>query len=91
MWIKGGYCCRCGECCVGDPGSENMPRPAVVEGMCPFYRIVDGKGFCSTHTGVVPDEQRHPYYANDCSSWPHSPEEIADKPGCTYTFTWVDD
>lgn len=79
-WVREGECCRCGECCVGDPGYEPMPRPAAVEGMCPLYRIVGGVGHCS--------DRKHHYYLSGCVSWPGHPDNIADKPGCSFTFRW---
>jgi hypothetical protein len=79
-WVREGECCRCGECCVGDPGREDMTRPAPVEGYCPLYRIVDGVGACS--------DRQHPYYLAGCNVWPSQPSHIADKPSCSYTFRW---
>ena len=83
-WVRSGYCCRCGQCCVGDPFSdETRPRAAVVKGHCPLYELRDGAGFCSN--------RHHPYYLAACSTWPDHPSLIADKDKCTYTFAWVDD
>lgn len=79
-WIRSGECCRCGECCSGDPfnGEEG---PAVVPEACPLYRIIGGHGHCSGY-GV------HPYYLNGCNVWPSHPNQIMDKPSCTYRFEW---
>jgi hypothetical protein len=95
-WVRSGYCCRCGQCCVGDPFTdENRPRPAVVEGYCPLFEWhmgdPNGNGFCAGHTGAVPSGQENSYYLSACALWPQDPSNIADKPGCTYTFAWVDD
>lgn len=98
-WVRSGYCCRCGECCVGDPyagndeqrPSELMKRAPPVEGYCPLYEIRDGQGFCAGHVGVAPEGQEDPYYMAGCVAWPSAPDNIAGCPSCTYTFTWVDD
>jgi hypothetical protein len=102
-WVRSGYCCRCGECCVGDPfanspddpnRSELMRRAARVQGMCPLYELhvgnPNGDGFCAGHTGAVPAGQEDPYYLAGCNVWPQHPDNIKDKPNCTYTFAWVD-
>ena len=91
-WVRSGYCCRCGQCCVGDPFADHeRPRAAVVPTHCPLYEIRDGTGFCTGHTGAVPAGQEHPYYLAACAAWPDHPSQIADKPACTYSFAWVDD
>jgi hypothetical protein len=95
-WVRGGYCCRCGQCCVGDPFDDtNRPRTAVVAGYCPLFEwhmnAPEGPGFCAGHTGVVPPGQENPYYLAACSTWPDDPHCIANYDKCTYTFTWVDD
>ena len=85
-WVRSGYCCQCGECCVGDPfgGAEGPP---TVPGRCPLYRILGGKGHCVGHE---PPNQ-HPYYLSGCNVWPTVPGHIADYPSCTYSFEWRDD
>ena len=95
-WVRSGECCRCGQCCVGTPPWESsdpndpMLKPPKVEGMCPLYELhvgaSEGEGFCIGHE---PPNQ-HGYYLSGCNVWPNDPEQIADKPGCSYTFTWVD-
>lgn len=97
-WIREGYCCRCGECCVGDPRPDKealrpndpMRRPAQVEGMCPLFELhhgaSEGEGFCIGHE---PPNQ-HEYYLAGCNVWPTDPSNIADKPSCTYTFKWAE-
>lgn len=79
-FVRTGECCRCGECCVGDPfeGKEGEP---VVSGFCPLYRLLEGRGHCS--------DREHPYYLMGCNVFPTHPGQIADKPGCSYTFERV--
>jgi hypothetical protein len=90
-WIRSGECCRCGECCVGDPfADEDRPREAVVQGYCPLFELhqgaPEGDGFCIGHE---PPNQ-HPYYLSGCNVWPDHPDNIVNCPSCTYKFTWVD-
>jgi hypothetical protein len=94
-WVREGYCCRCGECCVGDPwvgNPEERPRKAVVAGYCPLFEwhhgAKEGKGFCAGHIGAVPQGKENKYYMNACRLWPDDPMQIKDKPSCTYTFRW---
>jgi hypothetical protein len=82
-YLRTGYCCRCGQCCVGNPFSEddNEPEP-VVENYCPIFRwLEEGVGHCSN--------REHPYYLRGCVDWPTHPGQITDKPGCTYEFTEI--
>jgi hypothetical protein len=62
----------------------------VVPGYCPLYEIKDGAGFCTGHIGAVPAGTENPYYLAACQHWPDHPDQLADKPGCTYKFSWVD-
>jgi len=49
--------------------------------MCPLFRWhPEDVGECS--------DRSHPYYLNGCHVWPTDPGQIADKPGCSYTFRW---
>jgi len=72
-----------------------MRRPALVAGCCPLFEIRDEgfeyKGFCAGHIGAVPSGQEDPYYMSGCNVWPDHPDQIADKPHCTYKFEWVED
>lgn len=79
-YLRTGECCRCGECCTGDPfdGSEGI---SVVPGTCPLYRIVEGRGHCSN--------RKHPYYLQGCVNFPEHPSQIADKPSCSYKFELI--
>ena len=96
-WIRSGYCCRCGECCVGDPGWQGedprglMRRQPLVQGYCPLFEWKEGEphrgGFCAGHE---PPGQ-HPYYLSGCNVWPDDPVQIKNMPHCTYTFEWRDD
>jgi hypothetical protein len=80
-FARTGECCRCGECCVDDPFEGELGE-ATVHGMCPLYRLLDdGKGHCS--------DRVHPYYLNGCNVFPTHPGQIADKPGCSYSFEKV--
>lgn len=80
---RSGYCCRCGECCVGDPSDGTIGEPAV-EGYCPLYRILpDMKGWCS--------DREHMIYKQGCNVWPTNPNQISDKPSCTYQFKVVEE
>lgn len=103
-WVRSGYCCRCGDCCVGDPfegdldaphRSELMKRIPRVAGYCPLYEIRDEgfeyKGFCAGHIGAAPPGKEDSYYMSGCNVWPDNPSQIADKPRCTYKFEWRDD
>jgi hypothetical protein len=91
-WVREGYCCKCGECCVGDPFTDdNRPRAAVVPGYCPLFEWRgDKEGFCIGHIGAVPAGKENPYYLSGCIAWPSDPLHIADKPSCTYSFRWED-
>jgi hypothetical protein len=90
-WVRSGYCCRCGECCVGDPFNGEL-GPLMTGTHCPLYRLIglDNKivGHCIAHPPTA--EVQNDYYYNNCSVWPDDPRQIADKPSCTYKFTWVD-
>jgi hypothetical protein len=99
-WIRSGFCNRCGECCVGSPGwagrsdletDDSMRREPPVKGMCPLYELhvgaPEGDGFCIGHE---PPNQ-HPYYLTGCNVWPQHPDNIANCPSCSYTFTWIAD
>jgi hypothetical protein len=90
-WVRSGYCCRCGQCCVGDPFSDvDRPRRAVMPGYCPLYEVREGVGFCAGHVGVVKAGEENSYYLNACATWPDHPSLIIDKPACTYKFDWAD-
>jgi len=69
-------------------------RVAAVQGYCPLFEwrnMPEGPGFCRGHLGAVPSGQENAYYMAGCRTWPDDPAQIADKPGCTYNFTWQDD
>lgn len=80
IYERSGYCCRCGECCVGDPFDGEEGEPAV-EGYCPLFRMQGLLGSCSN--------REHPYYLSGCNVWPSHPNQIEDKPSCTYKFKVV--
>jgi len=98
-----GECCQDGDPFPGDTSTlEENPRrsykmrmPPEKEGWCPLLRshIGDPAGdfSCIGHPGSVPLENADPYYMSGCNVWPDHPDQIADKPSCTYTFTWVAD
>jgi hypothetical protein len=80
-WVREGECCRCGECCTGDPMREDMQRPGEVEGFCPLYALLpDGEHGCS--------DRSHSYYLAGCNVWPQHPDNLIGKPSCSYTFRW---
>ena len=97
-WQRGGFCCRCGECCKGTPppgisALVDSHAPAVT-GYCPLFEwrnLAEGPGYCIGHTGAVSAGQEDAYYMSGCNVWPDGPECIADYPSCTYTFQWIDD
>ena len=65
-----------------------MQQPPAVEGYCPLFSwLSPGYGFCAGHEPPNQDV----YYLGGCNVWPTDPEQIADKPNCGYTFTWVPD
>lgn len=75
VWERSGDCCRCGECCKGDPFGGDHDY-------CPLFRwLEDGRGACV--------DREHPYYLNGCNVFPTRPEQIADKPSCSYIFERV--
>jgi len=51
-------------------------------GWCPLLRMDDGIASCV--------DRQHPYYLNGCNVWPTHPEQIADKPSCSYKFERID-
>lgn len=79
-WVRSGECCRCGECCWGDPFNGEQGEP-VIEGACPLLSLFAGHYVCT--------DRQHPYYLNGCNIWPTHPAQIADKPGCSYRFVEV--
>ncbi len=81
MWVREGYCCHCGDCCIGSPPGEAEP----VEGMCP--RLIagpEGTRLCGVHG------TDHAYWNAACSQWPSDPHCITKYDRCTFTFRWVD-
>lgn len=81
VWERSGECCRCGECCKGDPFNGELGEAPVCD-YCPLFRwLQDGRGSCS--------DRKHPYYLSGCVDYPTRPEQITDKPSCSYTFARV--
>jgi hypothetical protein len=93
-WQRGGYCCRCGDCCKGVPPAL-ADQPEEVSGYCPLFSwsqpSAEGPGFCRGHTGAVPAGEENFYYLSGCNVWPESPDNIQGYQNCTYTFVWSDD
>lgn len=79
-WVRTGECCRCGQCCWGDPFNGEQGGP-LIEGACPLLGLFSGRYVCT--------DRQHPYYLNGCNVWPTHPAQIADKPGCSYRFEKV--
>lgn len=76
-----GYCCRCGDCCRGNPDGSGTDKD-----LCPFLRFeADGKAAC------VDWDKPNTYWAKGCIVWPTKPEHIAHLPRCTYWFREVPD
>ena len=83
-WVRSGECCKCGDCCRGNPRpTEWADAP---NGDCPLLGILrtDGTRLCRGH-GV------NDYYLSGCVSWPSVPAHIQDYARCTYKFEWVED
>lgn len=82
VYVRTGECCRCGECCrTGDPFAGALGPPAI-EGACPLLALMpDGRHACT--------DRENPYYLSGCVIWPTHPDQIIDKPGCSYTFERV--
>lgn len=81
-WRRTGSCNRCGECCKGDPFSGS--RPITVPGMCALFEWEsEGVGKCS--------DRQHPHYLQGCHVYPQFPQQIEDKPCCSYVFEKVTD
>lgn len=75
-WRRTGACCRCGECCVGDPYDPEAT------GMCSHFVWEDEVakvGRC--------DGRDSAYYLAGCAVYPQYPDQVADKPGCSYVFS----
>lgn len=73
-WRREGYCCQCGDCCIGDFETGEGDGP------CPLLkRMTADKAICS--------DRQHWYYLRGCNVWPSKPEHIKDLPRCTYKFT----
>ena len=103
-WVRSGYCCRCGDCCIGDPYPDK-DDPACTHlmrvhkperpGRCPLLQFhigaPQGDTSCVGHIGMVPEGSEDPYYMSGCNVWPTVPDHIKDYPRCTYSFEWRDD
>lgn len=76
-WIREGYCCKCGDCCAGNPFTgENV-------GMCPKLNDEkDGMRTCSVHG------TDNFYWNIACKLWPTIPEHTAPYSRCTFTWRW---
>jgi hypothetical protein len=83
-WRRTGHCCRCGQCCEGDPFSGEEGTPAVA-GMCPVFRWETAPTADSPGIGACSNRE-HRYYLGGCNAWPSLPEHIEDKPLCTFRF-----
>lgn len=79
-FVRTGECCRCGQCCFGDPFQGALGDPPI-PGACPLLALHSD--------GYVCTDRQHPYYLNGCNVWPTHPGQIADKPNCSYTFERV--
>lgn len=80
-WRRSGYCCRCGDCCRGDPFNGTQGT-GPVEGYCPFFSWEsEGVGQCNGREGY--------YYSIGCNVFPGEPDIVAAHPQCTYRFDLV--
>lgn len=80
-WIREGYCCKCGDCCKGNPFDTIAD---ATDGMCPMLSLTrnDGTRVCTVH------DTDNQYWQNACSQWPVIPEHTASYPRCTFTWRW---
>ena len=79
-WRRGGYCCRCGSCCLGNP-EDPLASPTEP---CPKFIATAEGGSCSVH-----EDGSYWYYERACKVWPQHPDSIRLHPRCTYTFSRV--
>lgn len=78
VYVRTGECNRCGECCrTGDPFNGEMGEPAI-PGACPLLALLDGIHTCT--------DRSNEYYLKGCNVWPTHPNQIIDKPSCSYKF-----
>ena len=82
-WLREGYCCKCGDCCEGNPKRGTWPDK--LDGMCPLLgrKREDGTRLCIGHG-------KHPYYLQGCVVWPSIPAHTLRHKRCTYSWRWVD-
>lgn len=81
-WVRTGTCNQCGRCCEGDPFNGTVK--GEVEGWCPYFRWVDGKGSCVLH-GV-----KGSYWSRGCNVWPTKPKHLSQHPYCSFQFERVE-
>jgi hypothetical protein len=62
---------------MGDPFNGEAGEPEI-SGACPLLTMHEGIFTCR--------DRRHPYYLKGCNVYPTHPDQIADKPGCSYKF-----
>jgi hypothetical protein len=80
MWVREGYCCRCGDCCRGSIDG----LPAQADGACPYLGAAHaGERLCTIHDTV------DTYWAKGCNVWPTHPSNIEGLTRCTFTFREV--
>jgi len=77
-FVRTGECCRCGECCWGDPFVGSLGKPELPGGCALLTLLPDGLYACK--------DRQNPYYLNGCNVFPSHPGQIADKPSCSYKF-----
>lgn len=78
-WVREGHCCKCGDCCRGDPFDPH----SLPDQPCPLLTVTnkDGTRLCKGY-GV------HSYYLSGCNVWPTVPEHTKHIERCTYTWRW---
>jgi hypothetical protein len=80
VYVRTGECCRCGECCYGDPFNGDLGPPEIADA-CPLLALHAGVYTCT--------DRQNTYYLSGCNVWPTHPAQIADKPGCSFRFELV--
>lgn len=76
VWERTGYCCQCGECCLGCPFTRQIDKYCIY-----LKQITSDRFIC---TGRHTD-----YHKVACSKWPVLPAQIKHLPKCTYKFKQI--
>lgn len=79
MLVRKGECCRCGDCCKGDPITGRDKGEHGVQLWCPNLRFNDD---ATTRC----EGRDTAYYKGGCIDFPSKPIHLKDLPRCTYFF-----